>query len=147
MSRPKRRNLVDVPGSSLEVCLLSNGRYSVMLTASGAALTVPIENPELHENMKLAHPLSFRLALSTLHWLTFATVTTFTSGALQVENLALRHQLAVLGRSAKRPKLTSADRLWWVGYTKLGAIGDPGWPGWSMLFTMMLAFLVAEESG
>ena len=35
MSSPKRRNLVDVPGSSPEVCLLSNGRYSVMLTASG----------------------------------------------------------------------------------------------------------------
>jgi cyclic beta-1,2-glucan synthetase len=35
MSRPKRPNLVDVPGLSPEVCLLSNGRYSVMLTASG----------------------------------------------------------------------------------------------------------------
>ena len=37
MSSPKQPNLVDVPGSSPEVCLLSNGRYSVMLTASGAA--------------------------------------------------------------------------------------------------------------
>ena len=35
MSGPKRPNLVNVPGSSPEVCLLSNGRYSVMLTASG----------------------------------------------------------------------------------------------------------------
>jgi cellobiose phosphorylase len=35
MSSPKEPNLVDVPGSSPEVCLLSNGRYSVMLTASG----------------------------------------------------------------------------------------------------------------
>jgi cellobiose phosphorylase len=35
MSKPKKRNLVDLPGSSPEICLLSNGRYSVMLTASG----------------------------------------------------------------------------------------------------------------
>jgi putative transposase len=34
--------------------------------------------------------------------------------ALQLENLALRHQLGVLNRSVKRPKLTSADRLLWA---------------------------------
>jgi len=57
----------------------------------------------------------FGLALGALHWLSVAGVTTFKSRtALQVENLALRHQLAVLRRSVKRPKLTSADRLWWA---------------------------------
>jgi hypothetical protein len=35
--------------------------------------------------------------------------------ALQLEILALRHQLGVLHRSAKRPKLTPADRLLWAG--------------------------------
>src|SRR5580693_8959243 len=34
--------------------------------------------------------------------------------ALQLENLALRHQLGVLRRSVKRPKITAADRLLWV---------------------------------
>ena len=34
--------------------------------------------------------------------------------ALQLEILALRHQLGVLHRSVKRPKLTSSDRLLWV---------------------------------
>jgi hypothetical protein len=34
--------------------------------------------------------------------------------ALQLEILALRHQLGVLQGSVKRPKLTSADRLLWV---------------------------------
>jgi putative transposase len=34
--------------------------------------------------------------------------------ALQVEILALRHQIGVLQRSVKRPKLTTADRLLWV---------------------------------
>jgi hypothetical protein len=35
MSGTKSLNLVDLPRSFPEVCLLSNGRYSVMLTASG----------------------------------------------------------------------------------------------------------------
>ena len=34
--------------------------------------------------------------------------------ALQLEILALRHQLGVLHRSVKRPKLTAADRFFWA---------------------------------
>src|SRR5271166_2331536 len=35
--------------------------------------------------------------------------------ARELENIALRHQIGVLKRSArKRPKLTAADRLFWV---------------------------------
>jgi putative transposase len=34
--------------------------------------------------------------------------------ALQIEILALRHQLGVLQRSAKRPRLTAADRFLWA---------------------------------
>ena len=34
--------------------------------------------------------------------------------ALHLENLALRHQLGVLQRSVKRPRLTSPDRLLWA---------------------------------
>src|SRR5215475_14425201 len=57
----------------------------------------------------------FRLGFSTLQLLVVATMTIFKSRtALQVENLALRHQLTVLRRSVKRPKLTSADRLLWA---------------------------------
>src|SRR5260370_12172381 len=44
------------------------------------------------------------------------------SGRL-LENLALRHQLAVLKRQARKPKLRSADRLLWVGLRRL-------WPRW-----------------
>jgi putative transposase len=55
------------------------------------------------------------LALSALHLLAAAVSAAFQSRAtLQLENLALRHQLGVLRRSVKRPKLTSADRLLWV---------------------------------
>src|ERR1039458_9905042 len=39
---------------------------------------------------------------------------------LQLENLALRHQIDVLRRSAKkRPKLTSGDRVFWVWLSRL----------------------------
>src|SRR5215813_8893440 len=56
-----------------------------------------------------------RLVLSALNLMEVATATAFKSrAALQVENLALRHQLAVLRRSVKRPKLTSADRILWA---------------------------------
>ena len=55
------------------------------------------------------------LALSLLHLLAAAAAASFKSRtALQLENLALRHQLGVLQRPVKRPKLIPADRLWWA---------------------------------
>ena len=55
------------------------------------------------------------LALSALHVLAAAASGAFKSRAtLQLENLPLRHQLGVLRRAVKRPKLTSADRLLWT---------------------------------
>ena len=58
---------------------------------------------------------SLRSALSALQVLAAAASATFKSrAAIQFENLALRHQLGVLHRSVKRPKLTAADRLFWA---------------------------------
>ena len=55
------------------------------------------------------------LAFSGLHVVAAATSAAFKSrAALQLENLALRHQVNVLRRSVKRPKLTAADRLLWI---------------------------------
>jgi len=42
---------------------------------------------------------------------------------LALENLALRHQIAVLQRQSKRPPLKNFDRLLWVGLRRV-------WPGW-----------------
>jgi transposase InsO family protein len=42
---------------------------------------------------------------------------------LALENLALRQQLAVLKRRTKRPKLSTADRAFWVVLSRL-------WPDW-----------------
>ena len=41
----------------------------------------------------------------------------------RLENLSLRQQLAVLGRRAKRSKLTGIDRAFWVALSRL-------WPRW-----------------
>ncbi len=38
---------------------------------------------------------------------------------LALENLALRQQLAVLGRQVKRPKLTGLDRAFWTALSRL----------------------------
>jgi len=42
---------------------------------------------------------------------------------LALENLALRHQLAVYRRTKPRPKLRTMDRLFWVGLARV-------WTGW-----------------
>jgi hypothetical protein len=53
--------------------------------------------------------------LTTLHVLvTAASATCKSRAALHLENLALRHQLGVLHRSVKRPKLAPPDRLLWA---------------------------------
>jgi transposase InsO family protein len=56
----------------------------------------------------------FRLAVDAIHGLAVTAAATFKSRtALQLENLALRHQVGVLQRSVKR-KLAPADRFLWV---------------------------------
>jgi hypothetical protein len=47
-----------------------------------------------------------------------------TQRSLVFENLALRHQLAVLQRTAPRPRLRTSDRLFWVLLSRL-------WSGWT----------------
>ena len=62
--------------------------------------------------------LSFFLRFPFGHLLSAFLTALFASfrsrAALQLEILALRHQLGVLQRSVKRPKLTPADRLLWA---------------------------------
>src|ERR1700704_6156975 len=56
----------------------------------------------------------------------FATLSSIfrSRAALQLENLALRHQIGVLQRSArKHPRLTPVDRLLWVWLSRV-------WSGW-----------------
>src|SRR5262249_5136643 len=47
------------------------------------------------------------------------------SAAVAVENVALRHQLAVLQRSVPRPRLSRWDRVLWVWLSRW-------WAGWRL---------------
>jgi len=49
---------------------------------------------------------------------------------LALENLALRQQLAVIGRRAKRPKLSTIDRAFWVALARL-------WSDWRTALTIV----------
>ena len=56
--------------------------------------------------------------------------------ALVLENLALRHQIDVLQRQVKRPKLRDRDRLLWIALRRI-------WPGWrSSLYVVQPATVV-----
>jgi putative transposase len=50
---------------------------------------------------------------------TFCRAVLFGSAAIALENLALRHQLLVLQRSAARPRLSRWDRILWVWLSRV----------------------------
>jgi hypothetical protein len=73
--------------------------------------------------------VDFRLASSMMAGMITLILTgllrgVWTRRSLVFENLALRHQLAVLQRTAPRPRLRMADRLFWVLLSRL-------WSGWT----------------
>ena len=53
--------------------------------------------------------------------LTFLRASLFGSTAIALENLALRHQLAVLQGSVPRPRLSRWDRILWVWLSRVWA--------------------------
>src|SRR3989442_8452991 len=77
---------------------------------------VPPVNLKRSETMGLAHsPSPPYPTLEMLTTLVVALSSVFkTRAALQLENVALRHQLGVLRRSVKKPKFTPLDQLLWA---------------------------------
>src|SRR3989442_8075991 len=57
------------------------------------------------------------------------------SAAVSLENVVLRHQLAVLQRSVGRPRLRRRDRLFWVALSQL-------WAGWRASLVIVQAATV-----
>src|SRR6266516_1883614 len=57
-----------------------------------------------------------------LHLLRFLPMLCGGHRQVALENLALRHQLAVYKKMVNRPKLRSSDRLFWVALSKVGRL-------------------------
>lgn len=77
-------------------------------------------NSDVAENGKLEQVLSNR-GLSA--FCAFLAASLRSRAALQIEILALRHQLKVLQRSVKRRRLSAVDRWLWVRFSR-------NWSGW-----------------
>src|SRR3954447_17542185 len=60
--------------------------------------------------------------------------------ALQIEILALRHQLNVLHRSVKRPRLSATDRWLWAWLSRR-------WPEWRRALVIVKAIQSLAGSG
>src|SRR5579872_7166017 len=91
-------------------------QYSEDLLSLSEISKQPI-NRELPRITDLRFDAVFRALLS------FAIASVRSRAALQLEILALRHQICVLQRSVKCPKLSAADRLLWTWLRDL-------WDGW-----------------
>ena len=99
--------------SSLSQALIRPERR-ISPVRSGADPTVVLANPDLIGKLGVAVPRRFP-AGHLLSALSAAVFASFRSrAALQVEILALHHQLSVQQRSVKRARLTPADRLLWA---------------------------------
>src|SRR5205807_1226433 len=87
--------------------------------------TVLLGNLEMFEGTGIILP-SFSSPMLSFLTAVFATLSSVfrSRSALQLENLALRHQIGVLQRvGRKRPKLMPWDRLLWVWLSRI-------WSGW-----------------
>src|SRR5712691_5183084 len=76
----------------------------------------------MHERKGIILPSQFSPPMLISLTILFTTVSSIfrSRAALQLENLALRHQIGVLQRSVrKRPKLTPGDRLLWVWLSRI----------------------------
>jgi putative transposase len=87
-----------------------------------AAVVVPA-NPDLIDKLGVVLFRRFSPARVFSAFFTSVALSFRSRAALQLEIRALRHQLGVIQRSVKRPKLTPADRLLWVWLCRI-------WPDW-----------------
>ena len=77
------------------------------------------------ENRILRHQITMRSVFSALMAYVLSRFRSHQS--LRLENMALRHQLAVYRQTVKRPKLWSSDRLFWVWRPVCGRTGNRPW--------------------
>jgi len=74
---------------------------------------VPVKSHQI-DTLGVVAPQSFSFRTRSNGRFAFLGASLRTRAARQLEILALRHQIGVLQRSVKRPKLTPADRCLWA---------------------------------
>jgi putative transposase len=86
-------------------------------------------------------PLGTVMILMLGAW-TFLRALLGSSAAVSLENVALRHQLAVLQRSVRHPRLRRRDRIFWLWLARL-------WAGWraSLLIVQPATVLAWHRQG
>src|SRR4029077_12946112 len=104
------------------------GAGRVVGSRAGAVRKAPVSSPlslpfsRSRLSLLLTPSASSTLKFQRARWMMAAMLTLILSGllrgartqhALVLENLALRHQLAVLQRTAPRPRLRPSDRVFW----------------------------------
>jgi hypothetical protein len=112
---------------------------------SGAATVIP-ENPNLLQSLTFSsYDLTLDQCLLLLPMLSgrppmlppvitalLAFVTAFfrSQASLRLENLALRHQIAVYKQTVHRPRLCPSDRVFWLWLSRL-------WSGWQSVLAFV----------
>jgi hypothetical protein len=91
---------------------------------------VVLENLDLSDRMRVT-PIAFSLPMLNSFSTPLATLRSIlrSRAALELENLALRHQIGVLRRSQRRrAKLTQLNRLFWAWLSRI-------WTDWRSALT------------
>ena len=96
---------------------------ALMQTATSLPILSLLLTPSASSALNFRPARSMMASMLTLI-LTGLLLAVRTRRALVLENLALRHQLAVLQRTAPRPRLRPSDRVFWVLLARL-------WSGWA----------------
>ena len=136
------------PGMSRLLALVDSGGAQAVIVAKLDRLTRSVKDlctllelcfsqtPMRLIDWELPLILRFRLGPVLRAVIAFAIASFRSRAALQFEILALRHQIGVLQRSVKRPKLTPADRVLWAWLCCI-------WKGWQCgAFIMKAATVV-----
>ena len=97
--------------------------------------TVLLVNSDRIDKLGFAAHQSFAFRTCSDGPFAFLSASFRTRAALQLEILALRHQVGVLQRSVKRPKLTAADRCLWACLSSV-------WNGWESRISIVKAATV-----
>jgi hypothetical protein len=112
----------------LEAILVRLANRSFRVTRMGVVRENPFAVEIIGDSRTCYDRPVIRFLLSVLVW--FLRAVLRSRGAVVLENLALRQQLATYSRGHKRPQVKPEERLFWAVLWKV-------WPGWRSAWLMV----------